>query len=160
MKKYYISAILLLFMVLSGCTSQKVEQKVLYKIDKQTSFSNVEMLDHLDDYKDGLVISIVIQSEYVTDEYKTKIQPGMSAEEIDLIIKQMREISKSYFSTLNQTFIQKYNLEELGVVEFATYSPDITVYLGKTELTLEQIDKLILLSKQEEVLFVEVKRFN
>jgi CRISPR/Cas system CMR-associated protein Cmr1 (group 7 of RAMP superfamily) len=147
-------------MILSGCSSQKPQQKVLYKFDKETSFSNVELLDHLDDYKDGLVISIVIQSEYVTDDYKTKIVPGMTAEEIDLIIKQMREVSKNYFRTLNQTFIETYNLEELGVVEFATYSPDITIYLGKNELTLEQIDKLISLSKRDEVLFIEVKRFN
>jgi major membrane immunogen (membrane-anchored lipoprotein) len=160
MKKHYIIALFLLFIILSGCSSQKPQQKVLYKFDKETSFSNVELLDHLDDYKDGLVISIVIQSEYVTDDYKTKIVPGMTAEEIDLIIKQMREVSKNYFRTLNQTFIETYNLEELGVVEFATYSPDITIYLGKNELTLEQIDKLISLSKRDEVLFIEVKRFN
>ena len=160
MKKHYIVALFLLFVILSGCTSQKPQEKILYKFDKQTALSNVELLDHLDDYKDGLVISIVIKSEYVSDEYKTKILPGMTAEEIDLIIKQMREVSKNYFKTLNLTFIETYNLEELGVVEFATYSPDITIYLGKNELTLEQIDKLISLSKEDEVLFVEVKRYN
>ncbi len=159
MKKYYTLSIFILFLVLTGCTSKRESQKVLYKFDKETSFSNVELLDQLDDYKDGLVISITLESEYVADEYKTKILPGMTAEQIDAIIKEMREVTKNYFIELNNQFIETYKLSELGVVEFSKYDPTITIYLGKDELTLEQIDKLILISKVDEVLFVEVKRY-
>jgi hypothetical protein len=147
------------FLVLSGCASKQESQKVLYKFDKQTSFSNIELLDQLDDYKDGLVITITLESEYVADEYKTKILPGMTAEQIDAIIKEMREVTKNYFIELNNQFIESQKLSELGVVEYSKYSPSITIYLGKDELTLEQIDKLILISKVDEVLFVEVKRY-
>jgi hypothetical protein len=149
----------MLFLLLSGCTSKKEPQKVLYKFDKQTSYSNLELLDQLDDYKDGLVITITLESEYVADEYKTKILPGMTAEEIDAIIKEMREVTKNYFIELNNQFIDTHMLSELGVVEYSKYGPNITIYLGKDELTLEQIDKLILISKVDEVLFVEVKRY-
>lgn len=159
MKKYYTLSIFILFLVLTGCTSKRESQKVLYKFDKETSFSNVELLDQLDDYKDGLVISITLESEYVADEYKTKILPGMTAEEIDAIIKEMREVTKNYFIELNNQFIDTHKLSELGVVEFSKYDPSITIYLGKDELTLEQIDKLILISKVDQVLFVEVKRY-
>lgn len=160
MKKYYILTILVLLVVLSGCVSNKSEQKVLYKFDKQTSYSTDELLDHLDNYKEGLVINIVLKSEYVTDDYKTKVVPGMTAQEIDAIIKEMREVSKSYFTNLNLAFMTSYNLDELGIVEYSSYSANITIYLGLEELTIDEIDRLLLISKADEVLFVEVKRFN
>lgn len=160
MKKYYILTVLLFLLVISGCTSNKTEQKILYKFDKQTSYSTNELLDHLDDYHDGLVINIVLKAEYVTDDYKTKIIPGMTAQEIDEIIKEMREVSKGYFTNLNLAFIESYSLRELGVVEHSSYSANITIYLGTEELSINEIDRLLLISKADDVLFVEVKRFN
>lgn len=160
MKKYYILFILSLVVLLSGCVSNKTEQKVLYKFDKQTSYTTDELLDHLDNYHDGLVISIVLKSIYIADDYKTKIQPGMTAEEIDAIIKEMRQVSKEYFTNLNLTFIEAYNLSELGVVEYSSYGSNITIYLGVEELSIDEIDRLLLISKADEVEFVEVKRFN
>lgn len=160
MKKYYILTILLFLLVVSGCASNKTEQKILYKFDKQTSYSTDELLDHLDNYQEGLVINIVLKSEYVTDDYKTKIVPGMTAQEIDAIIKEMREVSKGYFTNLNLSFIESYNLSELGIVEYSSYSANITIFLGIEELSIDEIDRLLLISKADEVEFVEVKRFN
>ena len=160
MRKFYIASILMLFVLLTGCTTEPETQKVLYKFDKQTSYSTVELLGHLDDYHEGLVISISLDSIYAADDYKAKIQPGMTAQEIDALIKEMREVSKAYFSNVNSAFIESYNLREFGLVEYSNYSPNITIYLGVNELTIEQIERLLQLSKVDEVLFVEVRRYN
>lgn len=159
MKKSYLIAILSLFILLSGCSSSNRNEQVLYKFDKQTSYSTDELLDHLDDYKEGLVIYIVLKSEYISDDYKTRVQPGMTAQEIDALIKEMREISKQYFRNLNSSFIQQYNLNQFGIVEYSSFSPIITIYLGDDEITIHEINQLINISKTDEVEFVEIKRF-
>lgn len=158
MKKYYLLALLSLFMLLSGCSS-KQQTKVIYKIDKLTAYSSDEMLDTLDDYKDGLVIYIVLKAEYVSDDYKSKIEPGMTAEEIDALILEMRAVSKQYFINLNENFIEALNLNKYGVVEYAKYSGNITIYLGNDELTKTEINELIDMSKSDQVEFVEIRRF-
>ncbi|MCU0105649.1 hypothetical protein N7603_08255 [Acholeplasma vituli] len=158
MKKYYLFTLLALFALLSGCSSNK-NSKVLYKIDKQTSYSTDEMLETLDDYKDGLVIYIVLKSEYVSDDYKSLVEPGMTAQEIDELIKEMRSISKQYFTNLNQDFIDEFDLNKFGVVEFASYSSNITIYLGDDEVTVQEINELIEMSQSDQVEFVEIRRF-
>ena len=158
MKKYYLLTLLALFILLSGCSS-KNNTKVLYKIDKQTSYSTDEMLDTLDDYKDGLVIYIVLKSEYVSDDYKSMVEPGMTAQEIDELIKKMRSVSKQYFTNLNQDFIDEFDLNKFGVVEYASYSSNITIYLGDDEVTVQEINELIEMSQSDQVEFVEIRRF-
>ena len=158
MKKYYLFTLLALFALLSGCSSNK-NSKVLYKIDKQTSYSTDEMLETLDDYKDGLVIYIVLKSEYVSDDYKSMVEPGMTAQEIDELIKKMRSVSKQYFTNLNQDFIDEFDLNKFGVVEYASYSSNITIYLGDDEVTVQEINELIEMSQSDQVEFVEIRRF-
>ena len=156
MKKLLVVLLLSFVVLLTGCVDDTTNLEVVYKLDKQFSYSSEEVYQELDQTSRGIYVYIVLKNEFSLDGYKAMITPEMTAAEVDAIIELSREVAKKQFTSFNELFITKYNLRSLtGLVDYASYGPFVTIHYQSFSLNEADIEQLIYLSHLEEVEYIE-----
>lgn len=156
MKKLLTLLVIFTTVLLTGCVDDMTNLEVVYKLDKQVSYTSNQVFSEISKNDTGIFVYIVLSTDFSLDDYKSKITPDMSAQEVDKIIQLAREVGKKHFGNFNEAFVEKQNLRKLsGDVEYASYGPFITIHYSSLSLNEKEIEQLIYLSNLEDVEYIE-----
>lgn len=133
--------ILILFLVISlTACSNNIDDRITYEYNYNTQLTTEDITNIEKDSNNNIIIELFLDAENKNDWKEDIDFDSMTSEEIDQYIKEQRELSKGYYTLLNNNFKNDFLTNSKAKISCSTYSPIIEIeYSNYNELN-EEID--------------------
>lgn len=156
-KVFIIIAVFILSVFLVSCEDPNKDLKTLYTYSLNSNIDLEKVDAMISQSQTTIFIRINLKSDFNSDEIKNMVNDEMTHEEINTLIRNMREKSKEYYLFLNENFIKKHELNIFGNnLYISQYSPTITIKTETKEESLALFENLVHLVELEEVVSVDL----